>query len=95
MVLQEAFPMIPARFLEERFKEYGHFYAAYLDIAKLERSYDSTRRTPYVMLKSQRHNTGLTSEDLMHRLRLEGHDFDGLKEEIEAARQRRKKEDRK
>ena len=93
--MQEAFPKVPARYIEEVFKEYGHFYGAYLAIAKAERQYNAGKDNPYVMLKSRRHNSGLTSEGLMLRLKLEGHDFDTLKQEIRAARQRREKEDSK
>ena len=93
--MQEAFPRVPARYIEEVFKHYGHFYGAYLAIAKAERQYGADKDNPYMMLKSRRHNGGLNSEGLMLRLKLEGHDFDDLKKEIEAARQRREKDDRK
>ena len=55
--------------------------------------YAGAEQDPYLRLKSRRHITSVGSEDLMARLRMEGHGFDGLKQEIDAARRRRQKED--
>ena len=85
--------MVPAKFIDENLKENSHYYAAHLTIARAEREYDNVQAKPYFALKSRRNSTNISSRDLMHRFGLRGYNFDGLKQEIEAAQNRQEKED--
>ncbi|KAG8527536.1 uncharacterized protein KY384_007688 [Bacidia gigantensis] len=93
--LQEDFPLVPAKYIDSQFKEQGYFYGAHVAIAKAEREYDDIAQKPYVKLKSRRYCAGLCSEDSMVHMTREGHKYDMLKEEIEASRQRRKRDNNK
>ena len=92
MALIEAFQSVPIRFIESVFKEHSHFYGAYFAILEAERSHGSAAVPPYDKLRSKRGRVRTTSLILMDQLRQEGHDFDGLKQEIDCAFQRRKRD---
>lgn len=87
--------MVPTKFINEKLKEHSHYYAAHLAIARAEREYGDVQTKPYAALKSRRNSTNHSSGKLMLRLSQRGHDIDGLKEELEAAKHRHMQEDRK
>jgi len=93
LALQEAFQFVPSKFIESTFKEHNHYYGAYFAILETERRHGSAANPPYDKLRGRRGSSRMTSAILMEELRQEGFDFDGLKQEIDSAFQRRKRDD--
>jgi len=85
--------MIPSRYIHDTFNQHQHYYGAFFAIDKVERSYGSSNPPPYARLKSKRVNTSSTSVELMSKWRPEGNGREELKQEIDAAKQRERKED--
>lgn len=93
LALQEAFTFVPTKFLESTFKEHNHYYGAYFAILEAERGLKAGAIPRFDRLKTKRGNSRVTSAMMMEELRQEGFDFDGLKQEIDSAFQRRKRDD--
>ena len=95
LVLQEEFPNIPRRYIDQKFKETNQYFATYqaLELASLA-SEDSTN-PPFEKLKRLRSLTLPQSEDFswMDDLSSGGYGIQALKREIMAARKLRKKEE--
>ena len=91
-MLQEEFVNVPSKFIELKFRETGHFYATYLALELAEYTYQDGK-APYTRLKKPRR----LRPDGWNRLRalgLHGPEDEELKQEIDAARKYRKKEQR-
>lgn len=93
-VLQEEFVSVPSRFIDLKLRLTGNFYAAYLALELAEYTYTDTNNPGYAKLKSPRKvkNDALTRLDNMDAT---SYGIPELKQEIQAARKRRKKEDAK
>lgn len=91
--LLEAFPLIPARFIGEKLIEHGNYYGAYMAIVEAERAFIPDQRNPYSQLKARRTPSGLSYRDLMKSWSDHDHSYNSLEQEIEAAHQRRRRED--
>lgn len=91
--LQEAFELVPAKYIAEIFKEQGHYYGAFFAILEAVRTLDTSETPPFALLKSRRVGSGMSSVSLMAELREDGYDFEALKKEIDSAWKRRKRED--
>ncbi|KAK4693198.1 hypothetical protein P7C71_g4153, partial [Lecanoromycetidae sp. Uapishka_2] len=95
LALQEAFQFVPTKFIESTFKEHNHYYGAYFAILEAERGLASAVNPPFDRLRSKRANSKTTAARMIEELRQDGFDFDGLKQEIDSAFQRRKRDDAK
>jgi hypothetical protein len=93
IALQEVFEFVPAKFINEIFKEHGHYYGSFFAILEAERGYHLARKPPFVRLKTRRLNNGEGAQALMGRLQIAGDHFKALKEEMDSAFQRRMRED--
>lgn len=91
-VLQEEFVSVPSRFIDLKLRLTGNFYAAYLALELAEYTYADTNNPGYTKLKSPRKvkNDAHTRLDNMDAT---SYGIPELKQEIQAARKRRKKED--
>lgn len=92
MILQEEFVWVPSRFIDLKLRLTGNFYAAYLALELVEYTYPDTINPGYTRLKSSRK----VKTDALARLdnmEATGYGIPELKQEIQAARNRRKKED--
>ena len=95
LALQETFPVVPVRYIAEKYKEHGHFYGAFLAIARADREYANNVEKPYSKLKSRRHYLGSSSEELIrHFESTKAYKSEHLHHEIEAARRRKTEDDR-
>ena len=95
-ILQEEFPNIPRKYIDQKFKETSQYFATYqaLELASLA-SEDSTK-PPFERLKRLRSLTLPQTEDLSwmdHHLKSGGYGIQELKREIMAARKLRRKEE--
>lgn len=93
IALREAFPYVPAEFISDVFREQGHYYGSFFAILKAEQGYNSARDPPFARLKTRRPNKREVAQVLMEHMRSAGGDIESLKNEIDAALQRRKRED--
>lgn len=84
---------MPTKFIDSTFKEHNHYYGAYFAILEAERGLATAANPPFDRLRSRRANPRITSTIMMETLRQEGFEFDGLKQEIDSAFQRRKRDD--
>ena len=89
VALQEAFEYVPTKFINEKFKEHGHYYGTFFALLEAERSLSP----PFAKLKARRVTSGRTSAAMMIELRADGYEFEELKMEIDSAQQRRKREE--
>ena len=89
VALQEAFEYVPTKFINEKFKEHGHYYGTFFALLEAERSLIP----PFVKLKARRVTHSRTSVAMMIELRAEGYEFEELKMEIDSAQQRRKRDE--
>ncbi|KAL8833549.1 MAG: hypothetical protein Q9170_004204 [Blastenia crenularia] len=89
-LLQEDFLEMPRKFIDYKFKESGHLYAAYLALGLAEDTYETSGEKLYTKLKRTR-RSGTT--DSIHRDNMSpiGRTFQMLREELAAARTQRKK----
>ena len=92
LALQEAFELVPAKFIDAMYKEHHHYYGAFFAILEAERGLSSARPPPFAPLKSRRVSTK-SSAAIMAQLEQDGFDFENLKKEIDSAFQRRKKDE--
>ncbi|MCJ1465874.1 hypothetical protein MMC07_004493 [Pseudocyphellaria aurata] len=94
MILQEEFGSVPSKFIDSQLKLEGNFYAAYLALDVAEYKYLESNNPGYTRLKQARKvkNDAFSRLDNMEAT---GYGLPELKKEIQAARQRRKKEDAK
>ena len=92
IALQEAFELVPAKFIDATYKEHHHYYGAFFAILEAERGLSSVRPPPFAPLKSRRVSTK-SSAAIMAQLEQDGFDFENLKKEIDSAFQRRKKDE--
>lgn len=92
LALQEAFELVPAKFIDAMYKEHHHYYGAFFAILEAERGLSSARSPPFAPLKSRRVSTK-NSAAIMAQLEQDGFDFENLKKEIDSAFQRRKKDE--
>ncbi|KAK0512374.1 hypothetical protein JMJ35_005502 [Cladonia borealis] len=92
IALQEAFELVPAKFIDAMYKEHHHYYGAFFAILEAERGLSSARPPPFAPLKSRRVSTK-SSAAIMAQLEQDGFDFENLKKEIDSAFQRRKKDE--
>lgn len=93
VALQEAFDYVPHKFINEKFKEHGHYYGAFFAILEAQRSTRTPMVPPFAPLKTRRVTTGRSSAAMMIELRQDGYEFEELKREIDAAQQRRNREE--
>ena len=93
VALNEAFPYIPSKFINERFKEHGHYYGAFFAILEAQRSIGTAVNPPFAPLRARRVIPGKSSAGLMMDLREDGYEFGELKREIDSAQQRRNREE--
>ena len=93
VALNEAFDYVPTKFINEKFKEHGHYYGAFFAILEAQRSIRTAINPSFVPLKTRRVTTGRTSAAMMVELREEGYEFEELKREIDSAQQRRNREE--
>lgn len=91
--LNEAFEYVPAKFINEVFKEHGYYYGAFFAILEAERGYDIAVQPLFTRLKSRRVTNAEDSQSLMSHLQLDGFDFENLRREMVSAFHRRKRED--
>ena len=92
LALQEAFELVPAKFIDAMYKEHHHYYGAFFAILEAERGLSSARPPLFAPLKSRRVSTK-SSAAIMAQLEQDGFDFENLKKEIDSAFQRRKKDE--
>ena len=92
IALQEAFELVPAKFIDAMYKEHHHYYGAFFAILEAERGLSSARPPPFAPLKSRRVSTK-SSAAIMAQLEQDGFDFENLKKEIDSAFRRRKKDE--
>lgn len=93
VALQEEFQYVPAKFINDTFKEHGHYYGSFFAIFEAERGYNLAGKPPFMRLKTRRMNNGEDVQALMSRLEIAGFDFEALKKEMDSALQRKKRED--
>lgn len=89
VALQEAFPLVPSKFIVEKFKEHSHYYGTFFAILEAEKSMNP----PFTLLRARRVTSGKTSAAMMVELREDGYEFEELKREIDSAQQRRIREE--
>ena len=93
VALHEAFAYVPSKFINEKFKEHGHYYGAFFSILEAQRSIRTAAIPPYAPLRARRVSSGRTSAALMIDLSQDGFEFEELKREIDSAQQRRNREE--
>lgn len=93
VALHEAFDYVPSKFINEKFKEHGHYYGAFFAILEAQRSVRTAINPPFAPLRARRFSSGRTSAALMVELREDGYEFEELKREIDSAQQRRSREE--
>ena len=93
VALHEAFAYIPSKFINEKFKEHGHYYGAFFAILEAQRSIRTAINPPFAPLRARRFTSGRTSAAMMVELREDGYEFEALKREIDSAQQRRSREE--
>ncbi len=93
LALQEAFEFVPAKFINDTFKEHGHYYGSFFAIFEADRGYNLAAKPPFIKLKTRRVNNCEDAQALMGRLQIAGFDFEALKKEMDSAFQRKKRED--
>lgn len=91
--LHEAFDYVPSKFINEKFKEHGHYYGAFFAVLEAQRSIRTAITPPFAPLRARRVTTGRSSAAMMIELREEGYEFEELKREIDSAQQRRNREE--
>ena len=95
--LLEAFQLIPSNFIGEKLAEHGNYYAAYIAIVEAERAFVSGHRNPYSQLKKRRPPPAASHKDLIRSFKNDPHSYGDwvpeIEQEIEAAHQRRRRED--
>jgi len=84
---------VPIKFIQDIFKEHGHYYGAFFAILKAEREYNPSTREPFSKLNQKRRGNGPDAKTLMSNLQMAGFGFEALKKEMDSALQRRKRED--
>ena len=92
VALHEAFDYVPSKFINEKFKEHGHYYGAFFAILEAQRSLRTAVSAPFAPLRARRFTSGKTSATMMIELREDGYEFEELKREIDSAQQRRNRE---
>ena len=93
LALHEAFDYVPSKFINEKFKEHGHYYGAFFAILEAQRSLRTAVSAPFAPLRARRFTSGKTSATMMIELRENGYEFEELKREIDSAQQRRNREE--
>ena len=93
VALHEAFDYVPSKFINEKFKEHGHYYGAFFAVLEAQRSIRAAVNPPFAPLRARRVTTGRSSAAMMIELREEGYEFEELKREIDSAQQRRNREE--
>ena len=93
VALHEAFDYVPSKFINEKFKEHGHYYGAFFAILEAQRSLRTAIPAPFAPLRARRPASGKTSAAMMVEKREEGYEFEELKREIDSAQQRRTREE--
>lgn len=95
--LLEAFQLIPSNFIGEKLVEHGNYYPAYIAIVEAERAFVSGHRNPYSQLKKRRAPPTVSHKDLIRSFKNDLHSYGDwvqeIEQEIEAAHQRRRRED--
>lgn len=79
----------------DRLKEHKSFYNTYFVIEGAVRTYDAANISPFLYLRKKRSSFTEFHTDIMASAQRDGHDFEDLKKEIDAAKERQKKADRK
>ena len=92
--LMERFDLVPLKFISDTFKQHAHYYGAFFAIDEADRRCDGSVKPPFQRLKAKR-TVGSRPEQVMASLEAEGHDFEGLKEEMRNADARWQKEESK
>lgn len=93
VALHEAFDYVPSKFINEKFKEHGHYYGAFFAILKAQRSLRTAGSALFAPLRARRFISGKTSATMMVELREDGYEFEELKREIDSAQRRRNREE--
>ena len=93
VALHEAFDYIPSKFINEKFKEHGHYYGAFFALLEAQRSLRTAKNPPFAPLRARRVASGRSSAAMMVEMREEGYEFEELKREIDSAQQRRNREE--
>ncbi len=92
--LLERFNWIPSRFINDTFRQHAHYYGAFFAIVEADRKCDGSIDPPFQSLKARR-SVSTKVEQIIASLETEGHDFEGLKEEMRNADARWQKEESK
>ena len=93
VALHEAFDYIPSKFINEKFKEHGHYYGAFFAILEAQRAIRTAINPPFAPLRARRVASTKGSAALMIEMREDGYEFEELKREIDSAQQRRNREE--
>ena len=93
VALHEAFDYVPSKFINEKFKEHGHYYGAFFAILEAQRSLRTAGSALFAPLRARRFISGKTSATMMVELREDGYEFEELKREIDSAQRRRNREE--
>lgn len=88
----ERFDWVPSRFIHDAFKQHAHYYGAFFAIDHADRKNEGAADPSFQRLKFKRSVTA-KPEQVMASLEAEGHDFEGLKEEMWNADARWQKEE--
>lgn len=90
--LLERFDWVPSRFIHDTFRQHAHYYGAFFAIVEADRKRGGSIDAPFQNLKAKR-SVSSKPEQVMASLEAEGHDFEGLKEEMRNADARWQKEE--
>ena len=93
LALQEAFPYVPSKYLDEQFSLHRNFYGAYIVIAKAQRQLEDGTEKPYAKLKCHRYNASRSTSTFLNGVNRHQFDVTSMKLEMEAARKRKLHDD--